>query len=355
MTRKLTSLDIARLAGVSQSTVSRVLRQLPNVDDQTREHVLRVIRQHRYTPNAAARSMKTNRSGNVAVVVANLDNPLYPALLHHLVEQLARRGLRATVWEPAAGLDANMARAIAESPVDGVIFATAVDAARQEHEFIAQSKPVILMNRSLSTRTFDAVVSDNAAGGALVAKFFAQAGKRNVGLISGHSSASTIVERKRGFMRELARHPGVCCHASAQEFDVFTYENGYRAARELLARHPAIDALFCSNDILAIGAQDGARAAGRAVPGDMWVVGYDDIPMAGWDAIGLTTVRQPLESMTAQAVERLCLRMAQPDLPPRTVKLDNALVQRRSTAAGGGQPSGDHSGDQSASMALKVT
>ena len=97
MTRKLTSLDIARLAGVSQSTVSRVLRQLPNVDDKTREHVLQVIRERRYAPSAAARSMKTNRSGNVAVVVANLDNPLYPALLHHLVEQLAGRELRATV------------------------------------------------------------------------------------------------------------------------------------------------------------------------------------------------------------------------------------------------------------------
>ncbi|MBV7483097.1 LacI family DNA-binding transcriptional regulator [Bordetella sp. BOR01] len=347
MTRKLTSLDIARLAGVSQSTVSRVLRQLPNVDDDTREHVLRVIRKHRYTPNAAARSMKTNRSGNVAVVVANLDNPLYPALLHHLVEQLAGHGLRATVWEPAAGLDAETARAIAESPVDGVIFATAVDAARLEHEVIAQAKPVILMNRSLSSASFDAVVSDNHAGGAMVARFFARSGRRNIGLISGHSPASTITERKRGFMREVARHKGAMqCWTSELEFDAFTYANGYRAARELLARQPAIDALFCSNDILAIGAQDGARAADRQVPADLWVVGYDDIPMAGWDAIGLTTVRQPLETMTALAVERLVQRIAQPGLAPHTIKLPNELILRGSTATAGAQP---------ASIALNVT
>ncbi|OZI72735.1 MULTISPECIES: LacI family DNA-binding transcriptional regulator [Bordetella] len=352
MTRKLTSLDIARLAGVSQSTVSRVVRQLPNVDEQTREHVLQVIRKHRYAPSAAARSMKTNRSGNVAVVVANLDNPLYPALLHHLVEQLARRGLRTTVWEPAGDLDAATACAIAESAADGVIFTTAVDAAQLQHEAIAQSKPVILMNRSLSAKLFDAVVSDNLAGGRLVARYFIDAGRRNIGLISGQSPASTIQERERGFLRELSRHgKALRCHASTLRFDAFNYDNGYRAARDLLARHPDIDALFCSNDILAIGALDGARAAGRAIPDDLWVVGYDDIPMAGWDAIGLTTVRQPLRDMTARAVERLCQRMAQPDLPPRTVKLANELVPRRSTR----RAAGPAPAPQPPSMALNVT
>ena len=352
MTRKLTSLDIARLAGVSQSTVSRVLRQLPNVDDKTREHVLQVIRERRYAPSAAARSMKTNRSGNVAVVVANLDNPLYPALLHHLVEQLAGRELRATVWEPVADLDSATARAIAESAVDGVIFTTAIDAARLQHEAIAASKPVILMNRSLSGRGFDAVVSDNLAGGARVAAYFAAAGRRRIGLISGQSPASTIRERERGFMRELSRHgDAMQCWPSTLQFDLFTYENGYRAARELLARHPDIDALFCSNDIVAIGAQDGARAVGRVIPDDLWVAGYDDIPMAGWDAIGLTTVRQPLESMTSLAVERLCLRIAQPDLPPRTTKLANELIARRST----GQAGSPAAGFQAVNIALKVT
>ncbi len=332
MNRKLTSQDIAQLAGVSQSTVSRVIRRLPNVDRATREHVLQVIRKHGYSPNAAARSMKSNRNGSIAVVVANLTNPLYPSLLHHLVTALAHRNLHTTVWETRTDLDAATAQAIAESAVDGVIFATAVDIALRQHEAVAAAKPAILMNRSLSCTDFDAVVSDNLAGGALVAHYLARNGRRNIGFVSGKSSASTIHERELGFMQGMQDYAGsMLCQASTLSFDIFTYENGYLAAQDLLARHPDIDTLFCSNDILAIGAMDGARFAGRRIPDDLWVVGYDDIPMAGWDAIGLSTVRQPLQAMTELAVARLCQRIAQPDLPPSTVKLPNKLIERRST------------------------
>ncbi|NYT36034.1 LacI family transcriptional regulator [Allopusillimonas soli] len=330
MNRKLTSQDIARLAGVSQSTVSRVIRRLPNVDDKTREHVLSVIAQHGYAPSAAARSMKTRSNGSVAVVVADLANPLYPTLLHLLVGELAQRGLRTTVWETPGQLDAVTAQAIAESAVDGVIFATAIDATLLHHEAIAVSKPAILMNRSLSTSLFDAVISDNEAGGALVARYFLKAARRRIGLISGHSEASTIKARVAGFLREVERCGGAALLRSTCEFEDFNYENGYKAGRALLQRHADIDALFCTNDILAIGALDGARSTGRRIPEDMWVVGYDDIPMAGWDAISLTTVRQPLETMTSLAVERLCQRMRDPDLPTRTIRLTNTLVTRRS-------------------------
>lgn len=332
MKKNLTSQDIARLAGVSQSTVSRVIREHPSIKETTREHVLRVIRAHGYTPSAAARQMKTNRSGAIAVVVANLTNPLYPSLLHFLVNELATQGLRTTVWEMSTELDDITARAIAESEVDGVIFATAVASSRLQHQKIAARKPVVFINRSLMGPEFDVVVSDNHAGGKTVADYFLAGKRRRIGLLTGASEASTILDRERGFMSRLKDATGnMTCTRSPSRFDIFTYENGYQAMCELLQADPGLDAVFCTNDIVAIGALDGARAQGRRVPEDLWIVGYDDIPMAGWDVIGLTTMRQPLPAMASETVERLLARIERPDLPAETVTLPNQLIIRNTT------------------------
>ena len=332
MKKNLTSQDIALLAGVSQSTVSRVIRNHSSIKNKTREHVLKVIREHGYTPNSAARQMKTNRSGAIAVVVANLTNPLYPSLLHLLVNQLATHGLRTTVWETSIELDDATANAIAQSDVDGVIFATAVSSSQLQHQMIAIRKPVVFLNRSLPDRAYDAVVSDNYGGGQIVAEYFIRAGRQRIGLLTGISQASTILDREKGFidqLKQVGNHIPLIRPASG--FSVFTYENGYRAMQALLTSDPAVDTVFCTNDIIAIGANDGARAYGKRVPDDLWVMGYDDIPMAGWDAIGLTTVRQPLPTMATLVVDRLLRRIEHPETKPETVKLPNELVIRKTT------------------------
>lgn len=299
--------------------------------------MLKVIRQHEYLPNAAARLMKTNRSGTVAVVVASLSNPLYPTLLQLLVEQLALRGYRTTVWELAGAMDEATALAVAQSSVDGVIFATATDDARDMLDKVAADKPVVLVNRSVSTNDFDTVVSDNRAGGYLVARHFLAASRRHIGLISAHSQASTIREREEGFAKGLQEGiaPSVVPMPwvePLERFNAFTYENGYRAMCSLLASHQAVDSVFCTNDIMAIGAVDAARRLGRRIPDDLWIVGYDDIPMARWDCIGLSTIQQPLDAMAKCVVERLDARIADPTLLPERFVLSNALVVRRTTA-----------------------
>lgn len=332
MSKRLTSHDIARLAGLSQSTVSRVLRKHPSVKPATRDRVLAVIEENEYSPSAAARLMKTNRSGAIAVVVENLANPLYPLLLQQLVDRLAQQGLRTTVWELTGPMDEATTRAIAESPVDGVIFATATDDTMPQLSRVAADKAIILINRSVQALAFDTVVSDNTAGGAAVARYFVLAGKQHIGLISSRSAASTIRERESGFLSCLAQQrPTQGCTRSPHAFESFSYDSGYRAVQALLSEHPRIDAIFCTNDIVAIGALDGARALGRQVPGDLWVVGYDDIPMARWDCIGLTTVRQPLAQMSDAVVERLLERIADRSLAPQQWRLPNELLLRNTT------------------------
>lgn len=335
MSKRLTSIDIARLAGVSQTTVSRVLQNLPSVKPETKAHVLKVIADHEYSPSAAARQMKTRRSGTVAVVVASLSNPLYPLLLQLLVEQLAARGFRTTVWELDGVMDDATVRALAESATDGVVFAAALDESKELLSRVAAEKPIILINRSVGTDLFDTIVSDNYAGGKRVAEYFLAAGRKHIGLVSAKSSkssrASTIRERERGFMEGLGAVAQSSAFTRADAAD-FGYDFGFRAMQALLNERPDIDSVFCTNDIVAIGVLDAAKRSGRRVPEDIWVVGYDDIPMARWECIGLTTVQQPLPAMVEQVVERLERRMGDPSLAPQSFVLPNDLVLRRTTS-----------------------
>lgn len=335
MSKRLTSIDIARLAGVSQTTVSRVLQDLPTVKPETKARVLKVIQDHEYSPSAAARQMKTRRSGTVAVVIASLSNPLYPLLLQLLVEQLATRGFRTTVWELDGVMDEATVRALAESATDGVIFAAALDESKELLSRVAAEKPIILINRAVGTDLFDTIVSDNYAGGRRVAEYFLASGRKNIGLVSAKSSkssrASTIRERERGFMEGLGS-VGQGSAFTREDAADFGYDFGFRAMQSLLRERPDIDSVFCTNDIVAIGVLDAAKRLGRRVPEDMWIVGYDDIPMARWDCIALTTVQQPLPSMVEQVVERLERRMADPKINPQTFVLPNDLVLRRTTS-----------------------
>jgi LacI family transcriptional regulator len=326
--KRLTSTDIARLAGVSQATVSRVLQGLPGVREETRRTVLDVIREQNYHPSAAARSMKTSRSNSIAVVVARLSNPLYPQLLQLLSEELHRAGLLMSVWESVPQFEDRLLRSIGEGAVDGVIFATATAAETSLLSRLKAQRPVVLLNRMVDDDAFDQVSSNNEAGGAAVAQYFVREGRQMPGLITGPVGASTIREREKGYRAHLLeRHVPLpdTGHIRASEY---TYQCGYEAAQALLSMDARIDAVFCTNDVLAIGAVDGLRAMGRRVPQDVWVVGYDDIPMAHWRAINLSTVRQPLKVMTEVAVSKLLARLEGETGVTERVLLHNDLVIR---------------------------
>lgn len=330
--KRLTSKDIARIAGVSQTTVSRVLQGLPSVKPQTRAEVLEVIRAHNYHPSAAARWMKTSRTNSIGVVVARLSNPLYPQLLQLLSDELHKADLLMSVWESVPGFEDRLLRSIGEGSVDGVLFATATEPDIPLLKKLGEQRPVILLNRTVDDASLDQISSDNLAGGKAVADYFLSRGRCCPGLITGPSAPSTIRDRERGF-RETVKARGVALPAAQHlRADDFTYQCGYEAAQTLLSRAPRVDCIFCSNDVLAIGACDGLRAMGRAIPGDIWVVGYDDIPMAGWGAINLSTMRQPLKGMAELAIQKLLSRLHGEMGKPETIRLHNDLVIRSTSS-----------------------
>lgn len=324
---KPTSRDVARLAGVSQATVSRVLQNSPLVQPVTREAVLAAIARSGYAPNAAARWMRTKRTNIIALVVANLAvNPLYPAMLQLLSAALRRRGLSASVYEEEDfGEDAM--RVMVEGGVDGVIMTTAMESAQPFLERIAERVPLILLHRTVSSDAFDQFSCDNLASGAAVATYFLAGQRKKIGLISGFDLPSTLRDREVGFLDELARHGVKIDDRHIARVSRFSYAEGMAAAQRIL-QPSGVDAIFGVNDIVAIGALDGIRRCDLSVPNDVWVVGHDDVPMAAWDSINLSTVAQSREAIVEAAVERLTARLEDRSLQPARIVLPHAFVRR---------------------------
>lgn len=320
----VTSHDVARAAGVSQATVSRVLAGSDRVTRATTDRVRAAMLEVGYAPNIAARTMKTGRTATIGVVVADITNPFYPELLDALSGALAAAGQRMILWnEPGTG-EASAVDAIRGQLVDGVVFTTATRKSAALRAALVRDWPVVLVNRGVPRLACDQVTSDNVGGGRAVAAFLADAGHRRIGLITGPDLPSTAVDRKRGFLAGL-RAAGVSEPVVAA--GDFTHATAWRAAHELLTRKRPPTAIFGVNDLTAFGARDAARSLGR----DVAIVGYDDVAMAAWEAYDLTTVRQPTGDMAAVAVELLLDRIADPARPPVRRRFPIELIIRGST------------------------
>jgi LacI family transcriptional regulator len=328
-----TSRDVARHAGVSQSTVSRALASHPGVADDLRARVLAAARELRYRPNEAARAMRTSRSGNIGVVTARLANPLYPELLQLLSRELSAAGQRMVVWN-TEDADGEAAVDVARSGgVDGVVFTTATEGSARLYRALTERVPVALVNRTIAGWPCDQVESDNRGGGRAVAAYFAAGERRRVGLVAGPREASTIRNREDGFREGLEAAGLGLEHGRCIRVEGFSYRSGFEAARRLLDLAAPPDAVFCVNDVLALGARDAARSLGVPLPEALWLVGYDDVEMASWTAFDLTTVRQPLAEMAAHAVRLLLRRIRGGGAASHEhLVLANPLVVRGSTS-----------------------
>ncbi|MDI2032231.1 LacI family DNA-binding transcriptional regulator [Saccharopolyspora sp. TS4A08] len=325
----VTSRDVARLAGVSQMTVSRVLQDNGKVAPQTRERVLAAMREAGYRPHAAARTMRTRRTATVGVVVADITNPFYPQLLEAVAEALDAAGQRMVLWNGADGSGA--LESLDEGTADGLIFTTVTEPTPQLTDAVDRSDPIVLLHRGLDELDCDQVTTDNLGGGRAVADYLVATGHTRIGFLAGPELPSTARHREQGFRERLAE----LGHPLAAELSVpsgFAHDLARTAMRDLLELPDPPTAVFCANDLTALGAVDGAVSLARRVPEDVWVVGYDDIAMAAWDSYDVTTVRQPIAEMARAAVRLLLERIDDRDLPAREERFPSELVVRGSTA-----------------------
>ncbi|QCP50039.1 substrate-binding domain-containing protein [Trinickia violacea] len=309
----VTASEVARRAGVSRSAVSRAFTPGASIAPETRERVLKAANAMGYQVNMIAREMIQQRSSLVGVVTAGFENPFRARLLADISIALTRNNLSPLVMnaEDPAQIKHSMEMLLSYR-IAGVIMTSAsppLDLARQYLKF---KVPVAMINRAADLDAADVVVSDNATGAAIAARMLLETGASRLAFIGPSKTSHSGKSRRDAFVRALKARPG---KRSATVTTIVTpaddYASGANAAHELLAKAPLPDGVFCSSDLLALGFIDVARQHFKLkVPENIAVVGFDDIPAAGYENYALSTIRQDTERLASVAVEMLMERMS---------------------------------------------
>lgn len=326
------SRDIARAAGVSQSTVSRVINDRPGVKPETREHVLRTIRERGFIVDATARSLLTGRSNLLGLIVSNITNPFYAEVTQAVARTAFAHGYNLILGNTeelpdrqAAYLDLLM-----QHRVDGVIMASSVEGTGDLIAPVVEvGFPLVLVNRVLENLPIDSVTTDNLAAGEQATLHLLDHGHTRIAYVGGRPDTTTNRDRLTGYRNALAER-GVGFDERLVSDGDFTRESGYARVRALLA-DGAVTAVVGGDDTIAFGCMDAVAAASLRVPEDVAVVGFDDVALASMRSVSLTSVRQPTEEMGGSAVEMLIERIgAEGDAPARHIVLPAEMWRRRS-------------------------
>jgi DNA-binding LacI/PurR family transcriptional regulator len=291
-----------------------------------------------YRPNVLARSLITGRSRVIGLILAYLDNQYYPVVLERLCAALQARGYHVMIFiapQANAAVEGVLAE-ILDHQVSGIVMASAALSSPLAARCAEQGVPVVQFNRAQDDDAFSAVISDNAAGGRMLARFLAAGGHRRIAYIAGWADASTQRDREAGFRAGLAE----AGHALyARESGEYSFEGAQAATRRMFGKRRRPDAVFVANDHMAIATMDVLRTElGLRVPDDISVVSYDDSPPAAWASYALTGIRQPTDAMVDAVVDLLMTRIDDGDAPPRRVVLPGTLVVRRSARIPQGWP-----------------
>jgi DNA-binding LacI/PurR family transcriptional regulator len=306
MTQKQpTSIDVAQLANVAQSTVSRAFDPNSRISSKTRARVMAAAAELGYQPNVIARSLITQRTDIVGIIMANLTTSyFYPSVLEQFTHRLREMGKQVLLLNapPDRSVDEMLPRVLGYQ-VDALIVASTTPDNETIDVSNRRGRPVILFNRFVTNTNASIVCCDNVQGGRLVADFLLSAGHKRIAYIAGPENTTTNLMREKGFTDRLSEwgYTNIIRQQAA-----YTYEAGQEAARRLLNRDNPPQAIFCAADIIALGAMDTARHEwGIRIPDDLSIVGFDDIPLAGWPAYNLTTIRQPVNEMVEATLKLL--------------------------------------------------
>lgn len=327
---KVTSLEVAALAGVSQSAVSRVFTPGSSVSPKTAEKVRAAAIQLGYRPNVLARSLKSGRSRIIGLLVAYLENYFYPEVVEKLSRELQNEGYHVLVFlAPVTTTNVDqVVHEIMDYQVDGIVLASVSMSSDLAERCLATGIPVVLFNRAQDDQRMSSVTTNNRLGGFALADFLVSLGHTRIAYVAGFEGASTQRDRELGFHEGLAA-AGQTLFARAE--GNFVYGDAQVAARSLFATARRPDAVFVGNDHMAFAVMDVLRfELGLRIPDDVSVVGFDDVPPAAWPAYNLTTYRQPVDQMVAETVDMLIAKIGADRAEPRQVVLEGGLIIRGS-------------------------
>lgn len=326
--------EVARLAGVSRATASRAINGGHRVSPRALTAVEEAVSTLGYRPNPAARSLVTRRTDSVALVVPEPDervfaDPFFGHTLRSVNRVLDERDLQLVLLLARPGEEGRLLRYLSRRNIDGALVVSHHRHDRLAEHLSGLGLPAVFVGRPwAAVRTLSWVDTDNVAGGRLAARRLLDGGRRRLATIAGPADMAAGADRLAGWCEVVE---GAGLSASAVRHGDFTESGGLAAARELLAVHPDLDGLFAASDLMAAGALRALAEAGRRVPDDVAVVGYDDLEVAERTSPTLTTVRNPVAEMVERATRLLLDQLADVgEREPEQVVFPPALVSRDS-------------------------
>jgi LacI family transcriptional regulator len=296
------------------------------VSAATRRRVREAAQALGYVPLQSGRSLSTRTTGRVGIVAAELGNPFYPILVGALHDALDRANY-GTILFTDRGQAPHEMDALLDGSLDGAVLTTCETSSPLPAELKSRGFPFVLLNREVDGTDADVCVVDNRSGAWDVASLLTDLGHRTIAAVMGPTSTSTGRQREEGFRDALAEH-GLPLPPRYIRRGAFSPDTGYQALSDLMAQDPAPTAVFCGNDVIAMGVCNAARALGINIPQDLTVIGFDDIPMARWEVFELTTVQTDLTQLAAATADLLFRRIADPTVDTARVVLPARLVLR---------------------------
>lgn len=304
--------EIAKLAGVSEATVSRVLNGDPKVDGERIAAVNKAVDQLGYQKNRAAAALASGRTGLIAVVIDDdlsvFQDPFWGAITNGISKVLMENDMQTLLLvAPLDNLDSPVAHYLQRGEVDGAIFL-------QLHKdtlikrLAKQNLPLVVNGTPHTRNPFAYVDSDNAGGAFAAVRHLVESGRKTIAKITGDLTNTAAEQRLDGFLAATIEFDLKVPKSHIVEGD-WTREAGYNSAKKLLAKNPKIDAIFCSNDVMALGAITAIQEAGKSVPEDVAVIGFDDSYLAQNSHPGLTSVRQDIAGLGAEAAKMILAKL----------------------------------------------
>ncbi len=328
--KKPSSKDVAELAGVSRATVSRAYNPDYNLDETLKKRVLEASKTLGYMPNMLARSLQTNRTNIVGILVRNISNPFYSIAINNLIYKLQEEGFQSLVFvsENTFDIDSTLEKAL-QYQVDAMIVFSAVKRTKAIKELMSRGVPTILFNRYIEDSGASSVCLNDMSMGRKIANELYSLGHKIFCFISADESASTVFNRKIGFISGLEAL-GVKDYLIIE--GGFSYESGVQSARDMMAQNPSIDACFCCSDEAAFGFVDCLRDEfKKCIPEDISIIGFDNLPLASNPHYNLSTVAQPWEQLVQATVETVKERISNSSIPPITKVIEGTYIARKTT------------------------
>ncbi|SKC83566.1 LacI family DNA-binding transcriptional regulator [Maledivibacter halophilus] len=327
--------DIARMANVSTTTVSRVINnKSEGVSESTRKKILDLVKEFNYQPNALARGLVTKKTKTIGLIIPDISNPFFPDIARGVEDSANDYGYNVFLCNTDEDLhkESEYINALKEKYVDGIIF-TLASIPKYEHilDLIKSGIPVVMMDRFIESKDIKGVFLDNLEGGYIATKHLIDLGHRKIGCITGPLHTKTSIERYEGYQKALM-DANITLDKSFVVESNYKMDGGMKAAEELL-REKKITSIFACNDLMAYGAYKVIKACEYKIPQDISIVGFDDILISQMLETQLTTIKQPTYDMGATAAKMLIDMIEGKKVRKKIVSFKPQLIIRQSTCA----------------------